>query len=185
MYNRAIQKQRWDKSILSLFSQMLGKQRLAFNEYLMCSGALRTGCDACSECSERGWLQQELRWHLASWVLSPLCFDIPEVAKRQAEPHSSLPTENPAQVLRNWRLARTLRLHWGGAVAFGLSLQSVADQQRLLKLLGKLGRGHFCNSSTDFGPGLRSSLCLSWSAQVLWEGRQGRAGRLVQGMTVV
>lgn len=42
MYKREIQKQRQDKSILSLFSQMLGKQHLAFNEYLICRGALKT-----------------------------------------------------------------------------------------------------------------------------------------------
>lgn len=91
MYKREIQKQRQDKSILSLFSQMLGKQRLAFNEYLICQGALKT------HDSSEIWVIAA-GTELAHGLLSTFSAFLPLIflkrQKKQAEPHSSLYSES-------------------------------------------------------------------------------------------
>lgn len=128
MHSRMTQKQRWDKSILLLFSQMLGKQRLAFNEYLICREALRTQREQwdLADCSrdQIGIWPPEFFLPFLPLIFLKLQAELPQQPLLRRSPHS-LPLPHP-QVLRNGRLGRgPPRLHcsqlWRSCCLWSLS----------------------------------------------------------------
>lgn len=105
MHNRVTQKQRWDKSILLLFSQMLGKQRLAFNEYLICREALRTQREQwdLADCSrdQIGIWPPEFFLPFLPLIFLKLQAELPQQPLLRRSPHS-LPLPPPGA--QEWKI---------------------------------------------------------------------------------